>query len=160
MRNARSLSEFQILSGLGTGGTAAVLLARHVSCRGVFALKIMRKAKLATEIQVQRVATELRILRACEESVFTTRCHCAMQNESKLVFVLDFNSGGDLFFHLFTRSPERRFSEEAVRFYAAELILALDFLHERGTVFRDLKVRPGIFLFKWECGSFIRTSAL
>ena len=50
--------------------------------------------------------------------------------------MLDFLNGGELFFHL---HKDRRFSEERTRFYAAQLVLALDHLHKNGIIYRDLK---------------------
>mmetsp|Transcript_16822 Transcript_16822/g.18744 ORF Transcript_16822/g.18744 Transcript_16822/m.18744 type:complete len:89 (+) Transcript_16822:1-267(+) len=54
----------------------------------------------------------------------------------KLYFVLDFLNGGELYFHL---KKEGRFTENKARFYAAEVILAIEHLHKKGIVYRDLK---------------------
>lgn len=50
--------------------------------------------------------------------------------------MIDFLNGGELFFHL---RQERRFSEQRARFYAAEIVLALECLHQNGVIYRDLK---------------------
>jgi serum/glucocorticoid-regulated kinase 2 len=50
--------------------------------------------------------------------------------------VLEYCSGGELFFHL---SRFRKFPEHVARFYAAELVTALDFLHTHGVIYRDMK---------------------
>ena len=73
---------------------------------------------------------------------FISRMHYAFQNDRQLFFVLDFCAGGDLYYHL-TRMKNSRFkhfSEEATQFYVAELILALEHLHNQGIVYRDLKL--------------------
>ena len=67
---------------------------------------------------------------------FVVKLHYAFQNEDSLFFVTDFLNGGELFFHL---ANEIRFSEERSRFYAAEIILAIEHLHENGIIYRDLK---------------------
>ncbi|KAJ8791535.1 hypothetical protein J1605_020631 [Eschrichtius robustus] len=65
-----------------------------------------------------------------------SRCHFAFQTEGKLYLILDFLRGGDLFTRL---SKEVMFTEEDVKFYLAELALALDHLHSLGIIYRDLK---------------------
>lgn len=50
---------------------------------------------------------------------------------------MEYVNGGELFFHL---SRERIFSEERTRFYGAEILLALEYLHTKGVIYRDLKV--------------------
>lgn len=64
------------------------------------------------------------------------KCHYAFQTEDKLYMCLDFCAGGELFFHL---SRLRKFPEPFARFYICELVLALDYLHSIGVVYRDLK---------------------
>jgi serine/threonine protein kinase len=58
--------------------------------------------------------------------------------------VLDYVNGGELFFHL---KKEGKFPEPRVRFYAAEISMALQHLHSLGIVYRDLKVRVESFFF-------------
>jgi Serine/threonine protein kinase len=61
----------------------------------------------------------------------------SFQTADRLCFVMEYVNGGELFFHL---SRERVFSEERTRFYGAEIISALGYLHEEGIIYRDLKV--------------------
>lgn len=68
----------------------------------------------------------------------------AFQTEAKLYLILEFYRGGDLFTRL---SRESTFDEEDVRFYLAELTLALEHLHSLGIVYRDLKPEKYVFLF-------------
>uniref|UniRef100_A0A672KZQ8 non-specific serine/threonine protein kinase n=1 Tax=Sinocyclocheilus grahami TaxID=75366 RepID=A0A672KZQ8_SINGR len=67
---------------------------------------------------------------------FIVKLHYAFQTEGKLYLILDFLRGGDVFTRL---SKEVMFTEEDVKFYLAELALALDHLHTLGIVYRDLK---------------------
>jgi serine/threonine protein kinase len=62
--------------------------------------------------------------------------HYAFQSPERIYFVLDFVNGGELFYHL---RKKVRFSESHTKFYAAELILALDHLHKMGFIYRDIK---------------------
>ena len=67
---------------------------------------------------------------------FIVSLHWAFQTKSKLYFVLDYCSGGELFFHL---GQAGEFRESVTCFYTAELVLALSHLHSKGVVYRDLK---------------------
>lgn len=60
------------------------------------------------------------------------------QTSTHLHLLLPFLSGGELFFHL-QNSPLGFFSETRAKFYAAELVLALEYLHDHGIIYRDLK---------------------
>jgi len=51
---------------------------------------------------------------------------------------MEYVNGGELFFHL---SKDKSFSEERTRFYGAEIVSAIGYLHENGIIYRDLKVR-------------------
>ena len=62
----------------------------------------------------------------------------AFQTPDKLCFILDLMNGGDLHYHL---SQHGVFSEEHMKFYAAEVVLGLEHMHRRSVVYRDLKVR-------------------
>lgn len=67
---------------------------------------------------------------------FIVKMHRAFQSDSKLYFVLDFLNGGELHFHM---KKEGRFTENKTRFYASEVILAVEHLHKNGIIYRDLK---------------------
>jgi len=67
---------------------------------------------------------------------FLVNLNYSFQTEDKLYFILDFVNGGELFYHL---QREKKFSEERARYYGAQILLALECLHENGVVYRDLK---------------------
>jgi len=69
-------------------------------------------------------------------SPFIVKLHYAFQTPTKLYFILDFLNGGELFHHL---KQEGRFSEGRTRFYAAEIVLAIECLHQKNIIYRDLK---------------------
>ena len=70
------------------------------------------------------------------ESPFIVSLHYAFQTEVKLYFIMDFMNGGELFTHI---RKSRVFSESRSRFYAAEIVLALESLHKESIIYRDLK---------------------
>ena len=60
----------------------------------------------------------------------------------RLCLVTEYVNGGELYFHL---ARERQFSEERTRFYGAEIVCAIDYLHKKAIIYRDLKVMYLIF---------------
>ncbi|XP_061569820.1 ribosomal protein S6 kinase alpha-3 isoform X3 [Cololabis saira] len=97
-------------------------------------MKVLRKATLKVRDRV-RTKMERDILVEVNHP-FIVKLHYAFQTEGKLYLILDFLRGGDLFTRL---SKEVMFTEEDVKFYLAELALALDHLHGLGIIYRDLK---------------------
>eukprot|EP00591_Stephanopyxis_turris_P007157 CAMPEP_0195529954 /NCGR_PEP_ID=MMETSP0794_2-20130614/32634_1 /TAXON_ID=515487 /ORGANISM="Stephanopyxis turris, Strain CCMP 815" /LENGTH=600 /DNA_ID=CAMNT_0040661341 /DNA_START=129 /DNA_END=1931 /DNA_ORIENTATION=+ len=129
---------FPLLRVLGKGSFGKVVLVRKrlgAECGGLFAMKILRKAHLVKRRQIERTKTERKVL-AVADHPFIMKLHFAFQTEDKLYLVLDYCPGGELFFHL---SRYRRFPERVARFYSAELVLAIDHLHQKGIIYRDLK---------------------
>ncbi|CAO4361981.1 unnamed protein product [Caenorhabditis nigoni] len=129
--------QFELLKVLGQGSFGKVFLVRKVRGRDsghVYAMKVLKKATLKIRDR-QRTKLERNIL-AHISHPFIVKLHYAFQTEGKLYLILDFLRGGDLFTRL---SKEVMFTEDDVKFYLAELTLALEHLHSLGIVYRDLK---------------------
>ncbi|CAG5120317.1 unnamed protein product [Candidula unifasciata] len=130
-------SHFELLKVLGQGSFGKVFLVRKITAPDagtLYAMKVLKKATLKVRDR-QRTKMERDIL-ADVNHPFIVRLHYAFQTEGKLYLILGFLRGGDLFTRL---SKEVMFTEEDVKFYLAELALALDHLHGLGIVYRDLK---------------------
>uniref|UniRef100_A0A914QBW8 non-specific serine/threonine protein kinase n=1 Tax=Panagrolaimus davidi TaxID=227884 RepID=A0A914QBW8_9BILA len=130
-------SQFELLKVLGQGSFGKVFLVRKIKGRDsnkLYAMKVLKKATLKVRDRV-RTKMERNILAQISHP-FIVRLHYAFQTEGKLYLILDFLRGGDLFTRL---SKEVMFTEEDVKFYLAELTLALEHLHTLGIVYRDLK---------------------
>lgn len=130
-----SLKQFDVLRMIGKGSFGKVLLVRKKNTAELFAVKILSKPIIVRKQQVEHTRTERRVLASISHP-FVVCLHYAFQTKDKLYFVLDYCPGGDLFFHL---SRCGCFPEPMVKFYAAEIVLALIHLHEQGIVYRDLK---------------------
>lgn len=130
-----SLEDFDLLAVLGRGGFGKVMQVRHRITGEVYAMKILKKSELRRRRQVERTQTERTILAAVRHP-FIVCLHYAFQNNQKLYMVMDFVQGGD-FFTLMRKF--RRLPEEWVRYYVAEIALALQHLHDMDVVYRDLK---------------------
>ncbi|XP_075059401.1 ribosomal protein S6 kinase alpha-2 isoform X2 [Mixophyes fleayi] len=130
-------SQFELLKVLGQGSYGKVFLVRKIkgSDSGqLYAMKVLKKATLKVNDRV-RSKMERDILAEVNHP-FIVKLHYAFQTEGKLYLILTFLRGGDLFSRL---SKEVMFTEEDVKFYLAELALALDHLHSLGIIYRDLK---------------------
>uniref|UniRef100_A0A8C4HTK3 non-specific serine/threonine protein kinase n=1 Tax=Dicentrarchus labrax TaxID=13489 RepID=A0A8C4HTK3_DICLA len=130
-------SQFELLKVLGQGSFGKVFLVRKIlgpDAGQLYAMKVLKKASLKVRDRV-RTKMERDILVEVNHP-FIVKLHYAFQTEGKLYLILDFLRGGDVFTRL---SKEVMFTEEDVKFYLAELALALDHLHNLGIVYRDLK---------------------
>lgn len=130
-------AQFDLLKVLGQGSFGKVFLVRKKTgpdAGQLYAMKVLRKACLKVRDRV-RTKMERDILVEVNHP-FIVKLHYAFQTEGKLYLILDFLRGGDVFTRL---SKEVLFTEEDVKFYLAELALALDHLHRLGIVYRDLK---------------------
>uniref|UniRef100_A0A8C6CSY0 Ribosomal protein S6 kinase n=1 Tax=Moschus moschiferus TaxID=68415 RepID=A0A8C6CSY0_MOSMO len=135
-------SQFELLKVLGQGSYGKVFLVRKVKgsdAGQLYAMKVLKKATLKVRDRV-RSKMERDILAEVNHP-FIVKLHYAFQTEGKLYLILDFLRGGDLFTRL---SKEVMFTEEDVKFYLAELALALDHLHGLGIIYRDLKPEFGL----------------
>jgi serum/glucocorticoid-regulated kinase 2 len=101
----------------------------------LYACKTLRKAALVKRNQLAHTSTERTILQNIN-CPFLVHLVFAFQTVDKLYMVLDYMGGGELFFWL---KKDRKFTENRVRLYTAEITLALEALHTADIVYRDLK---------------------
>jgi len=95
----------------------------------------MKKQDVIKRNQREHTASERHVLETVSHP-FIVNLHWAFQTPTKLYMVLEYCAGGELFFHL---SRAGRFSEGRCKFYAAELVLAIGYLHSLNIIYRDLK---------------------
>lgn len=129
------INDFELLKLLGRGSFGRVLMVRLVWTGRVYAMKVLRKADVIKRKQVAHTMAERRILGGVEHP-FVVSLRFAFQTESKLFLVCDYCGGGELFYHLKKRKVLK---EPEVKFYVAQLVCALQHLHSRDVVYRDLK---------------------
>ena len=130
-----TVDDYQILKVVGRGSFGKVYMVRRKSDGEIYAMKTLKKDFIIKTNQVQNTKTERDIMTLIDHP-FVVKLHNAFQSSETLYFVTDFLNGGELFYHL---CNEIRFSEDRARFYAAQLVLALEHLHENGIIYRDLK---------------------
>ncbi|XP_064602802.1 RAC-gamma serine/threonine-protein kinase-like isoform X2 [Liolophura sinensis] len=132
----KSLEDFEYLKVLGKGTFGKVIMCREKSTGSLYAIKILKKAVIIQKDEVAHTLTESRVLQTTRHP-FLTQLKYSFQTADRLCFVMEYVNGGELFFHL---SRERVFSEDRTRFYGAEIISALGYLHENNVIYRDLKL--------------------
>mmetsp|Transcript_5536 Transcript_5536/g.11380 ORF Transcript_5536/g.11380 Transcript_5536/m.11380 type:complete len:583 (+) Transcript_5536:118-1866(+) len=130
--------DFQLLKVIGRGSFGKVMMVRKKGDSDknrVYAMKVLRKEAIIKRNQVEHTKAEREILEEIKHP-FLMGLHFAFQTESKLYLVMDYLTGGELFFHL---KNDRRFRESRARFYTAEIALGLGHLHSKNIIYRDLK---------------------
>uniref|UniRef100_A0A669F3P7 non-specific serine/threonine protein kinase n=1 Tax=Oreochromis niloticus TaxID=8128 RepID=A0A669F3P7_ORENI len=132
----KTMSDFDYLKLLGKGTFGKVILVREKASGKYYAMKILKKEVIIAKDEVAHTLTESRVLKNTRHP-FLTSLKYSFQTKDRLCFVMEYVNGGELFFHL---SRERVFSEERTRFYGAEIVSALDYLHSAKIVYRDLKL--------------------
>ena len=129
------LDSFEIIKLIGKGSYGKVLLVKLKSKENYYAMKILNKNLLKLKKQVDHTKNE-RDLMVKINSPFIVNIKFAFQDDKNLYLVSEFMQGGEVFFHL---KQKKFFSEELVKFYAIELVLAISHIHEQNAVYRDLK---------------------
>lgn len=131
------LSHFRLLKRLGCGDIGSVYLSELSSTKCYFAMKVMDKALLASRKKLLRAQTEREILQSLDHPFLPT-LYTHFETDKFSCLVMEFCPGGDLH-TLRQRQQGKHFSEQAVKFYVAEVLLAMEYLHMLGIVYRDLK---------------------
>ncbi|KAL3624526.1 Serine/threonine-protein kinase d6pkl2 [Castilleja foliolosa] len=131
------MSHFKLLRRLGCGDIGSVYLSELSATRCFFAMKVMDKASLASRNKLNRAQTEREILQLLDHPFLPT-LYTHFETDRFTCLVMEYCPGGDLH-TLRQRQPGKHFSEYATRFYAAEILLSLEYLHMLGVVYRDLK---------------------
>lgn len=131
-------SDFEILKLIGKGTFGQVYQVRKKDTKRIYAMKVLQKKVIVQKKEVAHTVGERNILvrTALADSPFIVGLKFSFQTPSELYLVTDYMSGGELFWHL---QKEGRFDERRAKFYIAELILAIQHLHNSDIVYRDLK---------------------
>ncbi|KAI0370267.1 Pkinase-domain-containing protein [Pilatotrama ljubarskyi] len=128
---------FHKIKMLGRGDVGKVYLVREKKTGKLFAMKVLSKKEMIERKKIKRALTEQEILATANHPFIVTLYH-SFQSENYLYFCMEYCMGGEFFRALQSR-PGKCLSEDASRFYAAEVTAALEYLHLMGFIYRDLK---------------------
>jgi len=132
------LDHFNFLAVLGKGNFGKVMLAEAKSSKKLYAIKVLKKEFIIENDEVESTKSEKRVFLVAnkERHPFLLNLHACFQTETRVYFVMEYISGGDLMLHI----QRGQFGLKRAQFYAAEVCLALKYFHENGVIYRDLKL--------------------
>ncbi|KAI5123428.1 hypothetical protein M0805_006133 [Coniferiporia weirii] len=131
-----SIKDFEIIKPISKGAFGSVFLAKKRVTGDYFAIKVLKKADMIAKNQITNVKAERMILMNQAESPFVAKLYFTFQSKENLYLVMEYLNGGDCAALIKTLGC---LPEEWTRQYIAEVVLGLEYLHERGIVHRDLK---------------------
>ena len=129
-----NFNSFEILEKIGDGGFGKVFKVRQKKTNNIYAMKVLNKAFLIKMNQLHYAITECNVLKS-SNCPFIIKLHYSFQTPKNLYMILDLCSLGDLKYQI----KEYLFEEDDAKFYIAEIILAIEYLHKRDIIYRDLK---------------------
>ncbi|KAF0699346.1 Aste57867_10062 [Aphanomyces stellatus] len=140
--NARDEVQFddlQVLRTLGTGTFGRVKLVKHKGSGKAYAMKVMQKSQVVAYKQQINILNEKNLLIMCNHP-FILKLYQTFKDKQCLYLLMEFVQGGELFAYLHnSERPSGRLPNDHARFYASHVVLALEYLHDRNIIYRDLK---------------------
>ncbi|KAJ3184872.1 Serine/threonine kinase [Gaertneriomyces sp. JEL0708] len=134
-----TLNDFSFVSVIGRGAFGKVLLAKENVTGQLYAIKALKKEFIIQNDDVKSTKLEKRIFQAASAAhhPFLVNLHSCFQSPERVYFVMEYVSGGDLMAHI---QEKKRFSQVRAKFYACEVLLALEYFHRNNIIYRDLKL--------------------
>lgn len=133
-----SMDNFRLLSVLGRGHFGKVILSQYRNTGEYFAIKALKKGDIIARDEVESLLSEKRIFEVANtmRHPFLVNLFACFQTEAHVCFVMEYAAGGDLMMHIHADV----FTEPRAVFYAACVVLGLQYLHESKIIYRDLKL--------------------
>ncbi|KAJ5499785.1 hypothetical protein N7453_008836 [Penicillium expansum] len=132
----KGVRDFSFGNTLGEGSYSTVVFATDRQTLKEYAIKILDKRHIIKERKVKYVNIEKDTLNRLTDHPGIVRLYYTFQDEQSLYFVLDLCKGGEL---LGVLKRMTTFDEECTRFYSAQILDTIDYMHKRGVIHRDLK---------------------
>ncbi|XP_054168643.1 calcium-independent protein kinase C-like [Oppia nitens] len=132
-----TFEDFHLIKVLGRGSFGKVLLAELKDHSIYFAIKCLKKYSVIEDDDIDSIMIERKVLAYGSSHPFICKLFCTFQTQSYLCFAMEWCCGGDLMFHV---QKSGKFDENKARFYASEILCAVEFMHSKGIIYRDLKL--------------------
>ncbi|CAO3611196.1 unnamed protein product [Mucor hiemalis] len=129
------IQDYKLIETLGTGTFGRVWLSKQKETKQYYAIKVLKKADIVKLKQVEHINSERQVLSQINFP-FIVQLYCTFQDHENLFMLQEYVIGGELFRHL---RKSGRFPNDTARFYAAQIVLALEYLHSKDIIYRDLK---------------------
>lgn len=130
-----TLADFHIDRTLGTGSFGRVHLVQYRITGQYFAMKVLKKSEVVRLKQVEHIQNEKAILEKTQHPLLVNLVG-TFQDAINIYMVLEYVQGGEMFTYL---RKFQRFPNHIAKFYAAEVVLAFEYMHSKDTIYRDLK---------------------
>lgn len=130
-----SIEDFSLSTVLGTGSFGKVFLCTHTFTNKIYAIKMMEKVNIIRTKQLLHTISEIRFLDGFRNP-FIINMEYFFKTNVYVCLVMPFINGGEMFYHL---RNVKKFDEAICKFYAAQVIMAFEYMHYLGCVYRDLK---------------------
>jgi serine/threonine protein kinase len=131
--------DFKFIKVIGKGSYSYVAIARKKDSGKLYAVKIMKKKKLFKEVGRETFISESWINKKFKNTPFVIDTYYAFQTKDEMFLVMELCPGGTLFEFLRQMPSLKKLNYDIVRFYIAEIIIALEFVHAKNIMYRDLK---------------------
>jgi len=141
-RGKIGLEDFNFLTVLGKGNFGKVMLAEEKTSTKLYAIKVLKKEFIIENDEVDSTKSEKQVFLAAADNQrghpFLLNLHSCFQTETRIYFVMEYISGGDLMLHI----QRKQFSVRQAKFYACEVLLALEYFHAKGIIYRSVPPPP------------------
>ncbi|XP_019094362.1 PREDICTED: serine/threonine-protein kinase 38-like [Camelina sativa] len=134
-RHKMGADDFELLTMIGKGAFGEVRVVREKNTGHVFAMKKLKKSEMLRRGQVEHVRAERNLL-AEVDSYCIVKLYCSFQDNEYLYLIMEYLPGGDMMTLLMRKDT---LSEDEARFYVAEAVLAIESIHKRNYIHRDIK---------------------
>lgn len=129
------MNDLELLETIGTGTFGRVRLARSIVGNKYYALKIMKKNRIVRLKQLAHIQNEVKILSRLR-CLFAQNFEGMFQDDTNIYLILEYYPGGELFSHL---RRKKKFDEDVAKFFACEVIAALEYMHKLYIAHRDIR---------------------